>query len=296
MNERRRTSTSCWRCSTRTRGPRPRAGVAERNDRVGLGLLSDHPKRIRSRGEPVALSEPCRPGRGCRTAGPRDEDPLARVLARRHQPARSRGDRPDAVHRPRQVTDAYLLALAVRHGGRFATFDRSPVLRPRSANSAPRRCDPTARRGADGHAQHRIDLARPLAASARRRGADAVDRSRPGAGSWCPTCERASPRHRRWERATDTAVTTGALRQSRRAERVSSSSSAIPEWASCCRRSLPGEIGCRRSSSSTCCCPLVPESQSVGTAPCVVATLPVTDGLSTVVAVVGPASARRDDP
>lgn len=29
------------------------------------------------------------------------------------------------LHSPRQVTDAYLLALAVRHGGRFATFDRS---------------------------------------------------------------------------------------------------------------------------------------------------------------------------
>ncbi len=31
------------------------------------------------------------------------------------------------VHGPRQVTDAYLLALAVRHGGRFVTFDRSVV-------------------------------------------------------------------------------------------------------------------------------------------------------------------------
>lgn len=29
------------------------------------------------------------------------------------------------LHGPRQVTDAYLLALAVTHGGRFATFDRS---------------------------------------------------------------------------------------------------------------------------------------------------------------------------
>ena len=29
------------------------------------------------------------------------------------------------VHGPRQVTDAYLLALAVEHGGRFVTFDRS---------------------------------------------------------------------------------------------------------------------------------------------------------------------------
>lgn len=31
------------------------------------------------------------------------------------------------VHGPRQVTDAYLLALAVRHGGRLVTFDRSVV-------------------------------------------------------------------------------------------------------------------------------------------------------------------------
>jgi uncharacterized protein len=32
------------------------------------------------------------------------------------------------MHGPRQVTDAYLLALATAHGGRFATFDRSVVL------------------------------------------------------------------------------------------------------------------------------------------------------------------------
>lgn len=32
------------------------------------------------------------------------------------------------VHGPRQVTDAYLLALAVAHGGRFATFDRAVAL------------------------------------------------------------------------------------------------------------------------------------------------------------------------
>lgn len=32
------------------------------------------------------------------------------------------------VHGPRQVTDAYLLALAVTNGGRFVTFDRSVVL------------------------------------------------------------------------------------------------------------------------------------------------------------------------
>ncbi len=31
------------------------------------------------------------------------------------------------LHGPRQVTDAYLLALAVRRAGRFVTFDRSVV-------------------------------------------------------------------------------------------------------------------------------------------------------------------------
>jgi uncharacterized protein len=32
------------------------------------------------------------------------------------------------LHSPRQVTDAYLLALAVGHEGRFVTFDRSVAL------------------------------------------------------------------------------------------------------------------------------------------------------------------------
>ncbi|MBA2349271.1 MAG: PIN domain-containing protein [Solirubrobacterales bacterium] len=32
------------------------------------------------------------------------------------------------LHGPRQVTDAYLLALAVAHGGRFVTFDRTVAL------------------------------------------------------------------------------------------------------------------------------------------------------------------------
>lgn len=32
------------------------------------------------------------------------------------------------VHRPRQVTDVYLLALAVKHSGRFVTFDGAIAL------------------------------------------------------------------------------------------------------------------------------------------------------------------------
>jgi uncharacterized protein len=42
------------------------------------------------------------------------------------------------VHGPRQVTDAYLLALATTHGGRFATFDRSVVLSAARAATADR--------------------------------------------------------------------------------------------------------------------------------------------------------------
>ncbi|MGL5864984.1 MAG: hypothetical protein ACRCYX_03805 [Dermatophilaceae bacterium] len=33
------------------------------------------------------------------------------------------------IHGPKQVTDAYLLALAVEHGGHLVTFDRSVPLR-----------------------------------------------------------------------------------------------------------------------------------------------------------------------
>lgn len=39
-----------------------------------------------------------------------------------------RAIRPEQIHGPRQVTDAYLLALAVAHGGRFVTFDQSVAL------------------------------------------------------------------------------------------------------------------------------------------------------------------------
>lgn len=40
------------------------------------------------------------------------------------------------VHGPRQLTDVYLLALAVRHGGRFVTFDQSiPRIAARGAQA-----------------------------------------------------------------------------------------------------------------------------------------------------------------
>lgn len=43
---------------------------------------------------------------------------------------------PSRLHGPRQVTDAYLLALAVCNGGRFVTFDRNvPLTAVRSART-----------------------------------------------------------------------------------------------------------------------------------------------------------------
>jgi toxin-antitoxin system PIN domain toxin len=38
--------------------------------------------------------------------------------------------RPEAIVDHRQITDVHLLALAIRHGGRLATFDRSIPIRP----------------------------------------------------------------------------------------------------------------------------------------------------------------------
>lgn len=44
---------------------------------------------------------------------------------------------PSRIYGPRQVTDAYLLALAAMHGGRFVTFDRSvPIKAAREATEA----------------------------------------------------------------------------------------------------------------------------------------------------------------
>jgi toxin-antitoxin system PIN domain toxin len=45
--------------------------------------------------------------------------------------------RPDRLHGPKQVTDAYLLALAVSYGGRFVTFDQSiPLTTVQGARAA----------------------------------------------------------------------------------------------------------------------------------------------------------------
>lgn len=38
--------------------------------------------------------------------------------------------RPEAIVNHRQITDVHLLALAIRHGGRLATFDRSIPVKP----------------------------------------------------------------------------------------------------------------------------------------------------------------------
>lgn len=75
------------------------------------------------------ISQPCHPtGSGRRPAGtgvhngphefwPCDVSPLDTRIVDHSR-----------LHGPRQVTDAYLLALATAHGGHFVTFDRSRSL------------------------------------------------------------------------------------------------------------------------------------------------------------------------
>ena len=93
-----------------------------------MGVVRDHTERLRADREPAAVPEPRRARRGRRRAGPGLASPhhefwLCEVsLVDEQVINRTR------VHGPRQVIDAYLLALAVGRGGRFVTFERSVVL------------------------------------------------------------------------------------------------------------------------------------------------------------------------
>lgn len=93
-----------------------------------MGFLCDHPKRVRPRHQPTALSQP--------NLGAHAIDLLARATHTRYHEFWSCTvsildskviDR-SRLHSPKQVTDAYLLALAVAHDGRFVTFDQSIAL------------------------------------------------------------------------------------------------------------------------------------------------------------------------
>ena len=93
-----------------------------------MSVVRDHPERLRAAPEPAAVPEPRRTRRGRRRVGracasPNHEFwPCELSLVDDQVIDRTR------MHGPRQVTDAYLLALAVGRGGRFVTFDQSVVL------------------------------------------------------------------------------------------------------------------------------------------------------------------------
>lgn len=90
-----------------------------------MGDMRAHRERLRTDPEPAALSQPVSPWtaigllRGARDGGDHEFWPCDQSLLDEQFFDGTR------LHGPRQVTDAYLLALAVEHGGRFVTLDRT---------------------------------------------------------------------------------------------------------------------------------------------------------------------------
>jgi uncharacterized protein len=110
--------------------------VAGRGDPRGLGVVPDHPERVRAHHQPGPVPESGSPGRrrrlleqACSTAH-HEFWPCELSLLDGRAISRTR------ILGPRQVTDTYLLALATARGGRFVTFDRSMVLSAVPAASA----------------------------------------------------------------------------------------------------------------------------------------------------------------
>jgi len=89
-----------------------------------LGLLCHHAERLCLNNQPTGLSEPDHydsrvgPPRAATRTEHHEFWSCAVSVLDEEAVDRSR------LHSPRQVTDAYLLALATAYGGRFVTFDR----------------------------------------------------------------------------------------------------------------------------------------------------------------------------
>ena len=90
-----------------------------------LGVLPDHAERLYTHHVPSGLSE-----RAAGTIG--DGSPGASAFHEFWADDVSLLDTkisiPTRIHGPRQITDLYLLALAVRHRGQFVTFDASVTM------------------------------------------------------------------------------------------------------------------------------------------------------------------------
>ena len=90
-----------------------------------LGVVSDHAERLRARHDAARLPEraavrPVVERLREATRSPHHEfwpDDVSLLEPRTADASR--------IHGPRQITDLYLLALAVHRGGRFVTFDAS---------------------------------------------------------------------------------------------------------------------------------------------------------------------------
>ncbi len=97
-------------------------------DPLWLGILCDHAEWLRENHHPATLSKPSASSPGARTAGASGEHGHHEFWQCSVSLLDSRTVHPERLHGPRQVTDTYLLALAVSRKGRFVTLDQSVPL------------------------------------------------------------------------------------------------------------------------------------------------------------------------
>ena len=90
-----------------------------------LGLMPHHPKRVSpDHVQPRLPESPSRPGRS-RTTCRSGRRTFSCILAGRHQPFRRLPVRSGKNSWPQAVDGSLFHALAIRHEGRFVTFDRT---------------------------------------------------------------------------------------------------------------------------------------------------------------------------
>ena len=90
-----------------------------------MGVLSDHRERLHSNHVPSRISQCAARAGHHRASAEATQSHLHEFWA--DDISLLDGQHVDAarIHGPRQLTDLYLFALALRHGGRFATFDQA---------------------------------------------------------------------------------------------------------------------------------------------------------------------------
>jgi predicted nucleic acid-binding protein len=97
--------------------------LVRRARRERLVVVPYHAERVRAHHEPRGVPNPVPVQAIVERLGEATLDPLHEFWADDVSIVDRRDVDALRIHGPRQVTDVYLLALAVKHSGRFVTFD-----------------------------------------------------------------------------------------------------------------------------------------------------------------------------